>query len=182
MSSVLSKEFFTIRLQNCTLNVMKHWKNTVRRLDSYRDNTVKRSLFFKQSERLSTAASKVSRASITYPYQCRRLSILTKTFKKVTFKSLQFIKGTGTYWKPIISPQKTPNIHIKVTALNIKMSLQMCFIFCLWMIYEGMQEGHISHQGIGNDTLNLWLAGHWFKFYTSSCDRVLLSSCGSFIT
>lgn len=32
------------------------------------------------------------------------------------------------------------------------------------MIYEGMQEGHISHQGVGNDTLNLWLASRWFKF------------------
>jgi len=49
------------------------------------------------------------------------------------------------------------------------------------MIYEGMQEGHISHQGIGNGLQNLCLAGHWFKFCTSSCDRILLSSCGSFI-
>lgn len=110
MSSVLWKLF-----SQCRTAHLMSWnieKNTVRRTDSYRDNTVKRSLFFKQSDRLSTAASKVSSASITYPYQ-ERLSILTKTFKKVTFKNLQFIKGTDTYWKPVISPEKTPTFTSK---------------------------------------------------------------------
>lgn len=77
MSSVLSKLFYAVRLQNWTLNIIRHWKkkkDIVRRTGSYRDNTVKRSLFFKQSDRLSTAASKVRSASITYPYQCNHFN------------------------------------------------------------------------------------------------------------
>lgn len=147
MCSILSKLFFAVRLQNCTLNVMKYWKNTIRRTDSYRDNTVKRSLFFKQSERLSTAASKVSSASITYPYQCRRLSILAKTFKTVTFKTLQVIKGTGTYWKPIISPDKTPTFTSKPLPITLKCHHKCVLSSSLNDLWRYARRAHISSRG-----------------------------------
>lgn len=82
------KSFYAVRLQNGTQyyeNLKK--KYIVRGTGSYRDNTVKRSLFFKQSDRLSTAASKVSSASITYPCQCMQLAISTKILEIVNIQN-----------------------------------------------------------------------------------------------
>lgn len=55
------------RVQNFVLLQETHIEKgyMIKETDSYRDNTVKRSLFFKQSDRLSTVASNVSSASIT---------------------------------------------------------------------------------------------------------------------